>query len=73
MDTRSLKTRSLTLAGFVLAGLILVNIISVRLFGRIDLTSKDLFTLSQASKDLVGSLDDKIAVTAYFTEDLPPP
>jgi gliding-associated putative ABC transporter substrate-binding component GldG len=73
MNTRSLKSRSLLLVGFVLAGLILVNIISVRLFGRIDLTSKDLFTLSDASKQLVGSLDDKIAVTAYFTEDLPPP
>jgi len=73
MNTRSLKSRSLLLVGFVLAGLVLVNIISVRVFDRIDLTSKDLFTLSDASRQLVGSLDDKIAVTAFFTEDLPAP
>ncbi len=73
MNTRSLKSRSLLIIGFVLAALVLVNVISIRLFGRVDMTERDLFTLSDASKELVGSLDDKIAVTAYITEELPPP
>lgn len=53
--------------------LILANIISIRVFGRIDLTSQEIYTLSQASRDLVGSLDDRVTVKAYFTEDLPAP
>lgn len=53
--------------------IILANIISIRVFGRIDLTSQEIYTLSQASRDLVGSLDDRVTVKAYFTEDLPAP
>lgn len=61
--------RTALLAGII----ILVNIISIRVFGRIDLTSQEIYTLSQASRDLVGSLDDRVTVKAYFTEDLPAP
>lgn len=57
----------------VLAILILVNIVSVRLFTRIDLTDQKVFTLSDASRQLVEQLDDRVNVTAYFTEDLPAP
>ncbi len=73
MNKRSLKSQSLLRAGLVLVILVLLNIVSVRVFGRLDFTDRGLFTLSQASKDLVGSLDDKITVKAYFTEDLPSP
>ena len=58
----------------VVAGiLILVNVISIRLFGRLDLTSQGVYTLSDASKNLIGSLDDRVTVKAYFTEELPSP
>lgn len=57
----------------VLAILILVNVVSVRLFTRIDLTDQKVFTLSDASRQLVEQLDDRVNVTAYFTEDLPAP
>ncbi len=57
----------------VLAILILVNIVSVRLFTRFDLTDQHVFTLSEASRTLVQGLDDRVNVTAYFTEDLPAP
>jgi len=73
MNQRFLKKQSLFRAGLVLLILILLNIVSVRVFGRLDVTEKDLFTLSEASRNLVGSLDDKITVKAYFTEDLPSP
>ncbi len=67
------KTQSLTRVGLILGILILVNIISVRFFTRIDLTKEKLYTLADASKNLVRSLDDKLVVKAYFTEDLPSP
>ncbi len=57
----------------VLGILILVNFISVRIFGRLDLTKAKVYTLSDASKNLVRNLDDRVTVKAYFTEDLPAP
>jgi gliding-associated putative ABC transporter substrate-binding component GldG len=70
---KSLKShiliRTVLFAGIV----VLVNVISIRVFGRIDLTAQGVYTLAQASKDLVGSLDDRVTVKAYFTEDLPAP
>jgi gliding-associated putative ABC transporter substrate-binding component GldG len=73
MTTRSLKNQSLLRVGLVLVILILLNIVSVRVFGRFDMTRNRLFTLSDASKNLMRSLDDKVTVKAYFTEDLPAP
>src|ERR1043166_6058526 len=52
--------------------IILVNIIALRFFKRLDLTQEKIYTLSDASKNLVRSLDDKFLVKAYFTSDLPP-
>ncbi len=52
---------------------VFINIISVRIFTRLDLTSSKAYSLSEASKDLVRSLDDKFLVKAYFTADLPAP
>ncbi|HEX5751761.1 MAG TPA: GldG family protein [Archangium sp.] len=53
--------------------LVLLNILAVRTFGRFDATRDGLYTLSQASQDTLAGLEDPVTVTAYFTEDLPPP
>ena len=73
MKTSTLKSRTLLTIGGVFVILALLNFVSVRLFGRVDMTRNDLFSLSDASKELMGSLDDRITVKAYFTEDLPAP
>jgi ABC-type uncharacterized transport system involved in gliding motility auxiliary subunit len=67
------KTQILLKSILVLGILILVNFISVRFFTRLDLTKTHIFTLSEASKKLVGGLDDRVTIKAYFTEDLPSP
>ena len=67
------KTQTLVRALLIVAILIFINIISIRVFDRIDLTAQHVYTLSAASKKLVGSLDDRVTVKAYFTEDLPSP
>jgi gliding-associated putative ABC transporter substrate-binding component GldG len=59
--------------GIVAGILILLNVVSVRLFGRLDFTKNNLFSLADASKNLVKGLDDRLSVKAYFTEELPPP
>jgi gliding-associated putative ABC transporter substrate-binding component GldG len=70
---RSRKTQQLLQALLVLGILVLANVISVRLFTRFDLTAENVYTLADASKAIVGSLDDRVSVRAFFTEELPAP
>jgi gliding-associated putative ABC transporter substrate-binding component GldG len=69
----SKQTQALVRVLLILGILVLLNFISVRLFTRLDLTAQKVYTLSEASKKLVGGLDDRVTVKAYFTEDLPAP
>ncbi|RPI05104.1 MAG: hypothetical protein EHM64_07685 [Ignavibacteriae bacterium] len=71
MNTK--KTQTFLRVLLVLGILILINFISVRLFSRLDLTKAGVYTLSDASKNLVRNLDDRVTVKAFFTEDLPAP
>jgi gliding-associated putative ABC transporter substrate-binding component GldG len=73
MNFSSKKSQAIIRALLILAILIVVNIISIRIFTRFDLTAQNLYTLTDASKKLVGSLDDRVNIKAYFTEDLPAP
>lgn len=57
----------------VVGCLVLLNILAVRTFGRFDATRDGLYTLATASRDTMAGLEDPVTVTAYFTEDLPPP
>lgn len=68
---RTLDTTVFTIAfvGIV----ILLNVLAVHSFWRIDLTGDERFTLSEASRDAVRSLDDRLTVKAYFSDGLPPP
>jgi gliding-associated putative ABC transporter substrate-binding component GldG len=73
MKNKTLKSQTLLRVGIVLVILVLLNIISIRLFSRLDVTKNHVFSLSDASKELMRNLDDKVTVRAYFTEDLPAP
>ncbi len=54
--------------------LILLNVLAAYFPSpRIDLTQNQLFSLAEGSKRLASNLDDRLEVTAYFTENLPPP
>lgn len=68
-----LKKLDTTRILLVLGILVVVNIISIRIFTRFDLTSTKAYTLSDASKTLVRSLNDNFLVKAYFTSELPAP
>lgn len=69
----SKKTQAAVRILLILGILALINFISIRIFTRLDLTAQKVYTLSDASKKLVGALDDRVTVKAYFTEDLPAP
>jgi ABC-type uncharacterized transport system involved in gliding motility auxiliary subunit len=67
-------SESLIFLLFVGGILILLNVLAAYLPSpRIDLTQNGLFSLAEGSERLVSSLDDRVEVTAYFTENLPPP
>jgi gliding-associated putative ABC transporter substrate-binding component GldG len=58
---------------FVIGALAMANVLSTRVFGRLDLTSDGVYTLSKASKDLVKNLPDRMNVKLFMSEDLKPP
>lgn len=72
---KEIKTKStaLMLIVIVVAILIIINLISLNFFTRLDLTDEGIYSLSDSSKDLVGSLSDKLTIRAYITNDLPAP
>lgn len=51
---------------------ILINLISQNHSIRWDMTDEEQYTLSNATENILESLEDPVTVTAYFTEDLPP-
>jgi len=51
--------------------IILVNLIGLNVFGRLDLTDDRVYSLSAASKEIVENLEDPVAITAFFSADLP--
>ncbi len=51
--------------------LVLVNLLSRRFFFRLDLTEDKEFTLSDATKDIIGDLEEPLTISAYFSEDMP--
>ncbi len=57
----------------VLAILVILNLISISVFGRVDMTENRVYSLSDASKDLMRNLNDRVVVKCFFTEELPPP
>jgi ABC-2 type transport system permease protein len=56
----------------VIGAVVAVNLIGTRVFGRLDLTENHVYTLSNASKDIVRALPDYLTVKAYISKDLPP-
>lgn len=56
----------------VLIALVVVNYLASRHYARIDLTERNLYTLSPATRGLLENLDDVVTVRVYFSRDLPP-
>ncbi len=67
------RTESAVFVAVIAAALVLVNLIGLRFFARWDLTERQLFTLSQGTRRIVGQLSDQLTITVYFTPNQPPP
>ncbi len=53
--------------------IVLVNLVGVNLFFRIDLTSNNLYSLSNASKKAVSTLNEPLTINIFFSKNLPAP
>lgn len=53
--------------------IILLNMASATLFFRIDLTTNHIYSLSNASKDVVSTLSEPLTIKVFFTKNLPAP
>lgn len=56
----------------LLAILLVLNLLSNEFHFRMDLTSEKQYTLSDATLNILKSLEDPVTVKAYFSKDLPP-
>lgn len=50
---------------------LVLNLLSKQFFFRWDLTNDKRYTLSQATHDVLGNLEDPVLVKAYFSKELP--
>ncbi|MCC6476452.1 Gldg family protein [bacterium] len=73
MKNKTWSVTSISTLFIIAAIIVVVNLIGLRLFARADLTEQSIYTLSDASKNVVGNLEDRLTVKAYFTKDLPAP
>ena len=68
MDRKKLTIISVLLIAIVLV----VNIISKKISFRLDFTEDNIYTLSNATKDILKNIEEPVTVKAYFSEQLPP-
>ena len=52
---------------------VLVNVAGMTLFARFDLTRNQLFSLSDATRQVVGALNEPLTINVFFTRNLPAP
>ncbi len=71
MHNKNNKRRDLTALGLAIIILILLNFVGSFVFHRFDLTSEKRYTLSDATKKILGQLNDVVYVKVYLEGDFP--
>ncbi len=51
---------------------VIINLLGLNIHGRLDLTKQKLYTLSDATENIVGNLDDVLTIDFYSSKELPP-
>ena len=64
------KSKILTTILLVFAILVLINFLGDRWFFRLDFTEDQRYTLSDATKSILETLEEPVSVTAYFSEPI---
>jgi ABC-type uncharacterized transport system involved in gliding motility auxiliary subunit/ABC-type transport system involved in multi-copper enzyme maturation permease subunit len=73
LPARSAPAQRLRLGtGALVAAAVVVNLLGGYIGGRLDLTPGHAYTLSKASKELVGNLGDLVTIKLFASRELPP-
>lgn len=64
------KETSIGIVIFI-AIIIFINLVSVSVFKRFDFSKGNIYSLSEASKEAVKNLEDRLVIKAYFSKNLP--
>ena len=67
-----MKSNLFTTASLVIAIIIVINLLSHEYHFRWDLTEDKQYTLSDATKSILKSLEEPVTIKAYFSKNLPP-
>jgi gliding-associated putative ABC transporter substrate-binding component GldG len=51
--------------------ILLINILASEFFVRLDMTEDNRYTLSEATEQIIGDLQEPVTITAYFSENIP--
>lgn len=71
---KRVASESLVFLALVAGSLILLNVLAASFRSpRVDLTRNGMFSLADGSERVAAGLTDRVEITAYFTENLPPP
>lgn len=71
MKTNRVKVQSWSELAIVIGILVFINLIGAAYFVRVDLTAEKRYSLSKASKELSGKLDDVLFVKVYLEGEFP--
>ncbi|MCH9014627.1 MAG: Gldg family protein [Gemmatimonadetes bacterium] len=56
----------------LVATVVVVNLLGRHIGGRLDLTPGNVYTLSNATRDILAGLDDRVTIKLFVSKDLPP-
>src|ERR1700741_5296078 len=68
---KSIKRQDITQLALAFIIIVVINVISTFVFTRFDLTSEKRYTLSPATKEFLGKLEDVVYVKVYLEGDFP--
>ena len=72
LNKKLINKTNLGITVLIIIGILaVVNFFSYQIFFRWDLTQNKDYSISTASKDTAGALDDVVNIKVYFSEDLP--
>jgi len=72
MNNFSIKEKYLKFILYIII-IVLINIVGSTLFFRADLTRDKIYSLSQASRNVVETLSEPLSIKVFFSKDLPAP
>ena len=72
MGTKKSFTKYIKFSIYLLA-VIMINVAGLTLFFRLDLTKNRVYSISEASREVVSTLTEPLTISVFFTKNLPAP